>query len=125
MDNMVKDLFSRLEAMCPTKLGEDIASLSETTKNITARLDGLTPGTDMAAIYQHTKDIAKRIDGLARTQDLERILEKLDTPGPLKRLDEYTLELKAAAGTAEWPEAMAAASALSAYMICSALSKRT
>ena len=81
MDNMVKDLFSRLEAMCPTKLGEDLASLSETTKNITARLDGLMPGTDMAAMYQHTKDIAKRIDGFAWTQDLERILEKLDKPG--------------------------------------------
>ena len=125
MDNMVKDLFSRLEAMCPTKLGEDIAALSETTKNITARLDGLTPGTDMAAIYQHTKDIAKRIDGLARTQDLERILEKLDKPGPLKRLEEYILDLRAAVEAAKWPEAMAAASAISTYVICSALSKRT
>jgi hypothetical protein len=126
MDNMVKDLFSRLEAMCPTaKFGEDIASLSETTKNIAARLDGLMPGTDMAAIYQHTKDIAKRIDGLARTQDLERILEKLDKPGPLKRLEEYILDLRAAVEASKWPEAMAAASAISAYVICSALSKRT
>ena len=125
MDNMVKDLVSRLEAMCPTKLGEDSASLSEITKNIATRLDGLTPGTDMAAIYQHTKDIAKRIDGLARTQDLERILEKLDKPGPLKRLEEYILDLRAAVEASRWPEAMAAASAISAYVICSALSKRT
>lgn len=68
MDNMVKDLFSRLEAMCPQKqFDEEMALISETTKKIAARLDGLMPGPDMDAIYQHTKEIAKRIDGLART----------------------------------------------------------
>ena len=103
MDNMVKDMFSRFEALCPHKqFDEDMASISETTKNIAARLDGL-----------------------ARTQDPERILEKLDKPGPLKRLEEYILGLKAAVEASRWPEAMAAASAISAYVICSALSKRT
>ena len=126
MDNMVKDMFSRFEALCPHKqFDEDMASISETTKNIAARLDGLVPGTDLEAIYRHTQEIARRIDGLARTQDLERILEKLDKPGPLKRLEEYILELKAAVEASRWPEAMAAASAISAYVICSALSKRT
>ena len=126
MDNMVKDLFSRLEAMCPQKqFDEEMALISETTKKIAARLDGLMPGPDMDAIYQHTKEIAKRIEGLARTQDLERILEKLDKPGPLKKIEEYTLELKAAVEAAKWPEAMAAASAISTYVICSAPSKRT
>lgn len=126
MDNMVKDMFSRFEALCPHKqFDEDMASISETTKNIAARLDGLVPGTDMEAIYRHTQEIARRIDGLARTQDLEKILEKLDKPGPLKRLEEYILELKAAVEASRWPEAMAAASAISAYVICSALSKRT
>ena len=95
MDNMVKDMFSRFEALCPHKqFDEDMASISETTKNIAARLDGLVSGTNMEAIYRHTQDIARRIDGLATTRDLERILEKLDKPGPLKRLDEYILELK-------------------------------
>jgi DNA-directed RNA polymerase subunit F len=128
MDNMVKDLFSRFEAMCPHKqFDQDVASISETTKNIASRLEGLAPGTqqDMEAIYQRTQDIVRRIDGLARTQDLERILEKLEKPGPLKRLDEYILELKAAVQGSKWPEALAAASAISAYVICSALSKRT
>jgi hypothetical protein len=126
MDNMVKDMFSRFEALCPHKqFDEDMASISETTKNIAARLDGLVPGTDLEAIYRHTQEIARRIDGLARTQDLEKILEKLDKPGPLKRLEEYMLELKAAVEASRWPEAMAAASAISAYVICSALSKRT
>jgi hypothetical protein len=126
MDNMVKDMFSRFEALCPHKqFDEDMASISETTKNIAARLDGLAPGTDLEAIYRHTQEIARRIDGLARTQDLEKILEKLDKPGPLKRLEEYMLELKAAVEASRWPEAMAAASAISAYVICSALSKRT
>ena len=126
MDNMVKDMFSRFEALCPHKqFDEDMASISETTKNIAARLDGLVPGTDMEAIYRHTQDIARRIDGLARTQDLEKILEKLDKPGPLRRLEEYMLELKAAVEASRWPEAMAAASAISAYVICSAFSKRT
>ena len=126
MDNMVKDMFSRFEALCPHKqFDEDMASISETTKNIAARLDGLVPGTDLEAIYRHTQEIARRIDGLARTQDLEKILEKLDKPGPLKRLEEYILELKAAVEASRWPEAMAAASAISAYVICSALSKRT
>jgi hypothetical protein len=126
MDNMVKDMFSRFEALCPHKqFDEDMASISETTKNIAARLDGLVPGTDLEAIYRHTQEIARRIDGLARAQDLEKILEKLDKPGPLKRLEEYILELKAAVEASRWPEAMAAASAISAYVICSALSKRT
>ena len=83
------------------------------------------PGTDIEAIYRHTQEIARRIDGLARTQDLERILEKLDKPGPLKRLEEYILELEAAVEASRWPQAMAAASAISAYVFCSALSKRT
>ena len=48
MGNMVKDMFSRFEALCPHKqFDEDMASISETTKNIAARLDGLVPGTDM------------------------------------------------------------------------------
>ena len=51
MDNMVKDMFSRFEALCPHKqFDEDMASISKTTKNIAARLDGLVPGTDLEAI---------------------------------------------------------------------------
>ena len=40
---------------CPHKqFDEDVASISETTKNIAARLDGLAPGADMEATYRHS-----------------------------------------------------------------------